>query len=82
MSLFDHLLLGAKVEGSGSSAHADGRKYAFSRSPALVVVFAIAAAEGGGSKPGLGAGPRRSGARFIHYGGDSGNLTDRGYGGR
>ena len=61
MSLFDHLLLGAKVEGSGSRAHADGRKYAF------MVVFAIAAAEGGGSKAGLGAGTRRSGTRFIHY---------------
>lgn len=44
MSLLDHLLLGAKVEGSGSSAHADGRKYAFND------VFAIAAAEGGGQR--------------------------------
>lgn len=64
MSLFDHLLLGAKVDGSGSRAHADGRKYA--ASPARVV-FAIAAGEGGGSKTGLGAGPRSGWGDFILY---------------
>lgn len=54
MSLFDHLLLGANVEGSGSRAHADGRKYA------AILVFAIAAAECEGRKT---AGPRG----FILY---------------
>ena len=28
MSLFDHRLLGANVEGEGSSAHAEGLRYA------------------------------------------------------
>ena len=48
MSLLDHLLLGAKVDGSGSRAHAEGRRYALR--PAVRDVFAMAAAEGGGQQ--------------------------------